>query len=53
VEAGVDVRHIDEHGQLLAHGQVLDRLRGPQTALLDDADLLVKSRNRYRAAASA
>ena len=48
VEAGVDLRHIDERGELLSHEEVLDRLRGPQTALLDDTELLAKSRNRYR-----
>jgi hypothetical protein len=50
VETGVDVRHIDEQGELRTHDEVLDRLRGPQTTLLEDADLLAKSRNRYRAA---
>lgn len=53
VEAGVDVRHVDEHGKLRTHSEVLDRLRGSQTTLLEDADLLAKSRNRYRVAASA
>lgn len=53
IEVGVDVRHIDERGELLSHSEVLDRLRGSQTTLLEDADLLAKSRNRYRAVASA
>lgn len=53
IEAGVDVRHINERGELRSHDQVLDRLRGSQTTLLEDPDLLAKSRNRYRTAASA
>jgi len=53
IEAGVDVRHIDECGEQRSHDEVLDRLRGSQTTLLEDSDLLAKSRNRYRAAASA
>jgi uncharacterized protein (DUF488 family) len=53
VEAGVNVRHIDECGELRTHEEVLDRLRGHQTTLLENPDLLVKSRSRYRAAASA
>lgn len=53
IDAGVDVRHLDEHGELRSHGEVLDRLRGSQTTLIDNPDLLAKSRNRYRAAVSA
>jgi uncharacterized protein (DUF488 family) len=50
VEAGVEVRHLDERDQLCSHDQILDRLRGSQMALLDDDERLVKSRGRYRAA---
>lgn len=53
INVGVEVRHIDEHGELRSHSEVLDRLRGSQTTLLEDPDLLAKSRNRYRAAVSA
>jgi uncharacterized protein (DUF488 family) len=53
VEAGVEVRHIDERGALRSHDEVLDRLRGSQIALLEDPGLVAKSRGRYRAAASA
>jgi uncharacterized protein (DUF488 family) len=53
IESGVDVRHIDERGELRSHSEVLDRLRSSQTTLLEDPDLLAKSRNRYRAAVSA
>jgi uncharacterized protein (DUF488 family) len=45
---GVDVRHIDERGQLRSHDEVLDRLLGSQIALLGDDERLVKSRGRYR-----
>jgi uncharacterized protein (DUF488 family) len=53
IDVGVDIRHVDEHGELRSHNEVLDRLRGSQTTLLEDPDLLAKSRNRYRAAVSA
>jgi uncharacterized protein (DUF488 family) len=53
VEAGVEVRHIDERGTLRSHDEVLDRLRGSQITLLEDPGLIAKSRGRYRAAASA
>jgi len=53
VEVGVVVRHVDEDGRLRSHNEVLDRLRGPQTTLLEDPGLIAKSRGRYRAAASA
>ena len=53
VEVGVVVRHIDEGGTLRSHDEVLDRLRDPQTTLLEDPGLIAKSRGRYRAAASA
>jgi uncharacterized protein (DUF488 family) len=51
VEAGVDVRHLDERNELRSHTEILDRLRGSQMALIDDDERLVKSRGRYRAAA--
>lgn len=53
IEVGVEVRHIDEHGKLRSHDEVLDRLRDSQTTLLEEPDLIAKSRGRYRAAASA
>lgn len=53
VEAGTEVRHIDERGTLRSHDEVLDRLRGSQITLLEDPGLIAKSRGRYRAAASA
>ena len=53
VEAGIEVRHIDERGTLRSHDEVLDRLRGSQITLLEDPGLIAKSRGRYRAAASA
>jgi len=53
VEAGVGIQHIDERGVLRSHEEVLDRLRGPQTALLEDPSLLTKSRGKYRPAVSA
>lgn len=53
VEAGIEVRHIDERGTLRSQDEVLDRLRGSQIALLEDPGLIAKSRGRYRAAASA
>lgn len=52
IEVGVEIRHIDECGTLQSHGEVLDRLRGPQTTLLEDPSLIAKSRGRYRAAVS-
>jgi uncharacterized protein (DUF488 family) len=51
VDAGVDVKHIDERGQVLSQGEVLNRIRGSQIALIDDPDLLLKSRHSYRPAA--
>jgi uncharacterized protein (DUF488 family) len=53
IEAGVEVRHIDERGELRSHNEVLDRLCGLQTTLLENPGLLAKSRNRYRAVVSA
>jgi uncharacterized protein (DUF488 family) len=53
VGAGIEIRHIDERGTLRSHDEVLDRLRDPQTTLLEDPGLIAKSRGRYRAAASA
>jgi uncharacterized protein (DUF488 family) len=50
VEAGADVRHLDERNELRTHAEILDRLRGSQMALMDDDERLVKSRGRYRAA---
>lgn len=50
VEAGVDVRHLDERNELRTHAEILNRLRGSQMALIDDDERLVKSRGRYRAA---
>jgi len=49
VDAGVNVRHLDERGTLCSHDEILDRLHGPQLALIDD-DVIMKSRGRYRAA---
>jgi uncharacterized protein (DUF488 family) len=51
-DAGVDVRHIDEHGRLCSHDEVLDRLLGSQMGLLGDDERLVKSRGRYRVASA-
>jgi hypothetical protein len=42
----------NERDRLLSQDEVLDRLRGPQTTLLEDPDLLSKSRNQYRGAVS-
>jgi uncharacterized protein (DUF488 family) len=53
IGVGVEVNHIDERGTLRPHDEVLDRLRGPQTTLLEDSGLIAKSRGRYRAAVSA
>ncbi len=53
VKVGVDIRHIDENGTLRSHDEVLDRLRDPQTTLLDNPNLIAKSRSRYRPPVSA
>lgn len=51
IEAGVDVRHLDERGHVRSHDEVLDRIRGPQMALIGEDDPLAKSRGRYRVSA--
>jgi uncharacterized protein (DUF488 family) len=48
VAAGVEVLHLDEQGELRTQPEVLGRIQGPQTTLLEDPDVLLKSRNRYR-----
>jgi uncharacterized protein (DUF488 family) len=49
--AGAEVVHLDEQGELRTQSEVVDRIQGPQTTLLDEPHLLTKSRNRYRPAA--
>jgi uncharacterized protein (DUF488 family) len=49
--AGVDVQHVDQHGQLRSQDDILDRLRGSQMNLLEGDERLLKSRGRYRVTA--
>jgi uncharacterized protein (DUF488 family) len=48
VERGVPVAHINERGDLVEHGEIASKVRGPQTTLL--AAGLGRSRRAYRAA---
>jgi uncharacterized protein (DUF488 family) len=52
VGAGVDVQHLDQHGQLQSQDDVLDRLRSSQMSLLGGDERLLKSRGRYRVASA-
>jgi uncharacterized protein (DUF488 family) len=46
---GVDVRHLDEHGEVRCHGEILDRLRANQLDLLggEYEESMQRSRRRY------
>jgi len=48
VERGVPVSHIDETGELVEHGEIAAKLRGPQMSLAPEG--LGRSRRAYRAA---
>jgi uncharacterized protein (DUF488 family) len=48
VERGVAVSHIDETGELVEHGEIAAKLRGPQMSLAPEG--LGRSRRAYRAA---
>jgi uncharacterized protein (DUF488 family) len=48
VARGVPVSHVDETGELVEHGEIAAKLRGPQMSLV--ADGLGRSRRAYRAA---
>jgi len=52
VGAGIDVQHVDQHGQLHSQDDVLDRLRSSQMNLLGGDERLLKSRGRYRVASA-
>jgi hypothetical protein len=48
IERGVPVSHVDENGELVEHGEIVAKLRGPQMSLV--AGGLGRSRRAYRAA---
>jgi uncharacterized protein (DUF488 family) len=50
VARGIDVKHIDEHGDVVDHDEVLSRLDGGQLGLLGEDPELHRSRRPYRVA---